>query len=64
MTEVLTKLADRLFRAQLSETTQTKIEKTVAEQLAQRGDPEAPLGDREIRYLTGLVLGSPEFQRR
>ena len=64
VTEVLTKLADRLFRAQLSETTQTKIEKTVAEQLAQRGDPEAPLGDREIRYLTGLVLGSPEFQRR
>ena len=64
VTEVLTKLANRLFRAQLSEKTQTKIEKTVAEQLALRGGPEAPLGDREIRYLTGLVLGSPEFQRR
>ena len=62
--EVLGKLADRLFRAQLSQKTRTKIEKTVAEQLALRGDPEAPLGGREIRYLTGLVLGSPEFQRR
>ncbi len=64
VTEVLTKLADRLFRAQLSEKTQTKIEETVTKQLALRADPEAPLGDREIRYLTGLVLGSPEFQRR
>ena len=64
VSDVLPQLADHLVRAQLSEKTQTNIEKTVTDQLAQRADPEAPLGDREVRYLAGLLLGSPEFQRR
>ena len=64
ISDALTRLADRLIRAQLSEKTQANIEKTVTEQLALRADPEAPLGDREMRYLAGLLLGSPEFQRR
>ncbi len=64
VSDVLRQLADRLVRAQLSEKTQANIEKAVTEQLALRPDPQAPLGDREVRYLAGLLLGSPEFQRR
>ena len=64
VSEVLDNLADRLFQAQLSEKTQAKIEATVAEQLSLRADREAPLGERDIRYLAGLLLGSPEFQKR
>jgi uncharacterized protein (DUF1800 family) len=62
--EILDRFSRAFSQAELSERTRAKLEQMASEQLAKRPDPEAPLGEREVRYLAGLVLGSPEFQWR
>ena len=61
---VLARLSDDFLHGEMSSETQAKIEGMLEEQLAERRRPGAPLRSREVRYIAGLVLGSPEFQRR
>lgn len=61
---VLARLSDDFLHGEMSSETQAKIEGMLEEQLAERRRPDAPLRSREVRYIAGLVLGSPEFQRR
>ena len=61
---VLARLSDDFLHGGMSSETQAKIEGLLEEQLAERRRPDAPLRSREVRYIAGLVLGSPEFQRR
>ena len=61
---VLARFGADFLHGELSAETEAKIEGMLARQLAQRRRPDAPLQSREVRYIAGLVLGSPEFQRR
>ena len=61
---VLARFGDDFLHGEMSAETQAKIEGVLEEQLARRRRPGAPLRSREVRYIAGLVLGSPEFQRR
>ena len=61
---VLARLGDDFLHGEMSAETQAKIEGMLQQQLARRRRPDAPLQSREVRYIAGLVLGSPEFQRR
>ena len=60
----LARFSDDFLHDEMSSETQAKIEGMLEEQLAERKRPDAPLRSREVRYIAGLVLGSPEFQRR
>ena len=61
---VVARFGDDFLHGEMSAETQAKIEDVLEEQLAQSRRPGAPLRSREVRYIAGLVLGSPEFQRR
>ena len=61
---VLARLSDDLLHGEMSPETRAVVASMLEDQLSQRKDPDTPLKSHEICYVAGLMLGSPEFQRR
>ena len=62
--EILDTLSDRFLGEKLSDNTRTKLHAMLEHHRAEMTDRRGKAERSEVQYIAGLVLGSPEFQRR